>query len=631
LQIELLEERNLLSLAPVNPLLFGLNQPWVDGATYLDSGTPQGAATRDAAARLGAGAQRYPGGTVSTFWDWETGDYVSDPEMHAFPNVNQDARKQLFDANGMAGPDGFYAPLGFNEFGQEAGFQTVWVPNLATGDDGSMPAIVNHAADMFDFMSDNGVPVNFVEMGNEYDLGSFSSRFPNSQDYIRNHVTTVATRVRDLYPDAEIAVGGLWSAHPIWGPPSDYARAVSMLPSRQATWDSVIAANRDYGGISNFDAVVYHNYRMNGDVLPADGGTNNQDWESALLSFPEASLSNAAQNARSVYGDDIRLWVTEFGINHSNITGHDPASLWLNNVVTTTSTWDALFTAGFYLTGVQQNDIYEVMMRHDFAQLVRIAGPDGQNYAEIDPTGQIMAHLFNLAEQSTQMGDLPLANNPVLPVTVLGQDQLRALQGVEFTAPGTETFVILNRGDARQQITLPNDEGFTQVQRWVYRADASVVPGGFAPIPDGSAPWLQGTPMSVAYKQKEINPARSITFTEPGYSLEFVTLSFGTAGVSLLPNADLAAANLAVAGGSALNRERPWSSGNEVALAQRSRGFDWQMFVAVQVCEAARLPGASSALSPSIVNVGSATSDQAEDVTLFPAKLFENSGPIIFS
>jgi hypothetical protein len=523
-QLEILEERNLLAPVLVNPLLFGLNQPWIDGSSYLDPGTSQGAATRDAVARLGVQAMRYPGGTVSTYWDWQPADYVSDAEMHAFPQVDRSGQKQLFDANGMAGPDGFYSPLAFDQFGQGAGFQTVWVPNLATGDSGFTPTIVNHAADLFNFLSDNNVPVNFVEMGNEYDLGSFTSRFANSQGYIRNHVNTVANRVRQLYPDAEIGVVGHWSG-PIWGPPSQYAADVSLLPPRAATWDSGNAANRAFGGISNFDAVVYHNYRMNGDVLPVDPGPNNENWESALLAFPEASLSNLAQNARSVYGDDIRLWMTEFGINHSIIMGSDPASTWLNTTVTNNSTWDALFTAGFYLTAVQQNDIYEVMMRHDFAQLVHIAGPPDQSYATIDPTGQVIAHLFNLAQGSSQMDALTLPNNPVLPVNVLGQDQLTSLQGVEFTAPGTETFVILNRGAGAQDITLPNDGGFTQLERWVYRADAGVVPGGFAPLPAGPAPWATGTPMNVVHDQAVLDPQSTITFCEPGYSLEFVTLT----------------------------------------------------------------------------------------------------------
>jgi hypothetical protein len=523
-RLEILEERNLLALTPVNPLLFGLNQPWIDGSSYLDPGTSQGAATRDAVARLGVQAMRYTGGTVSTYWDWQTADYVSDAETHAFPQVNVDARKQLFDANGMAGPDGFYAPLAFDQFSQQAGFQTLWVPNLATGDSGFTPTIVNHAADMFNFLSDNGVPVKYVEMGNEYDLGSFTSRFTNSQGYIRNHVNAVASRVRQLYPDAEIGVVGHWSG-PIWGPPSQYAQAVSLLPSRQATWDSGNADNRYFGGISNFDAVVYHNYRMNSDILPADAGTNNENWQSALLAFPEASLSNAAENARSVYGNDIHLWMTEFGINHTQITGTDPASIWLNTTATNKSTWDALFTAGFYLTAVQQNDTYQTMMRHDLAQLVNIAGPDGRSYATISPTGQVMAHLFNLAANSTQMGALTLPDNPVLPVSVLGRDQLGALQGVEFTGPGTETFVILNRGNADQNIALPNDGGFTRVERWVYRADANVVPGGFAPIPDGPAPWVQGTPMDVVHEQATLDSTSPITFLEPAYSLEFVTVS----------------------------------------------------------------------------------------------------------
>src|SRR6516162_7279373 len=64
-QLEILETRTLLTLVPVNPMLFGLNQPWIDGSTYLAPGTSQGAATRDAVARLGAQAQRYPGGTVA--------------------------------------------------------------------------------------------------------------------------------------------------------------------------------------------------------------------------------------------------------------------------------------------------------------------------------------------------------------------------------------------------------------------------------------------------------------------------------------------------------------------------------------------------------------------------------------
>jgi hypothetical protein len=222
-RVERLEDRNLLSLVPVNPLLFGLNQPWVDGSSYLDPATSRGEVTRAAVARLGVQALRYTGGTVSTFWDWETADYVSDPEMHAFPQVNQDARKQLFEANGMAGPDGAYSPLAFDRFSQEAGFQTLWVPNLATGDSGSTPEIVNHAADLFSHLSDNGVPVRLVEMGNEYDLGSFTSRFANSQGYIRNHVNTVAARVRQLYPDAAIGAVGFQS-----GPTSP---ACSATPS----------------------------------------------------------------------------------------------------------------------------------------------------------------------------------------------------------------------------------------------------------------------------------------------------------------------------------------------------------------------------------------------------------------
>jgi hypothetical protein len=514
-----------LSLASVNPLLFGLNQPWIDGSSYLDPGTSQGAATRDAVARLGVQAMRYTGGTVSTYWDWQTADYVSDAETHAFPQVNVDARKQLFDANGMAGPDGFYTPLAFDQFSQQAGFQTVWIPNLATGDSGFTPTIVSHAADMFNYLSDNNVSVKYVEMGNEFDLGSFTSRFTNSQGYIRNHVNAVATRVRQLYPDAQIGVVGQWSGGPIWGPPSQYAHDVSLLSARGATWDSGIADNRNFGGISNFDAVVYHNYRMNSDILPIDPGPNNENWQSALLAFPEASLTNAAQNARSVYGDDIRLWMTEFGINHTLITGTDPASIWLNTTATNTSTWDALFTAGFYLTAVQQNDTNQVMMRHDLAQLVNIAGPAGQSYAQISPTGQVMAQLFNLAEHSTQMGALTLPDNPVLPVSVLGRDQLGALQGVEFTGPSTETFVILNRGNADQSVSLPNDGGFTQAERWVYRADANVVSGGFAPIPDGPAPWVQGTPMDVTHDQQTQDPTGAITFSVPAYSLEFVTVS----------------------------------------------------------------------------------------------------------
>ncbi len=523
LQVEQLESRHLLTLAPVNPLLFGLNQPWVDGSTYLDPNSSQGAATRDAVARLGVQALRYPGGTVSTYWDWQTGDYVNDSEMHAFPAVNQDSRKQAFESKGMAGPDGYYTPLAFDQFSQETGFQTVWVPNLATGDDGSTPAIVAHAADMFNYLSDNGVAVNYVEMGNEYDLGSFTSRFSNSQGYIRNHVNTVADRVRQLYPDAAIAVAGLQSG-PIWGPPAQYAQALSQLDARSQTWDSGLAANRYYGGISNFDAVVYHNYRMNASALPTDPGTDNNNWEEALLAFPEASLTNAAQNARGTFGNDIRLWLTEFGINHANLSGTDPRTLWLQNTVTTNSAWDALFTAGFYLTGIQQSDTFQVMMRHDLAQVVRIAGPAGQNYAEIDPTGQVLAHLFNLAAQSEQMGPLTLRHNPRLPVTVMG-DQLRALQGVEFKSDGSETFVILNRDSKNQNVTLPNTAGYTHLERWVYRADATVVPGGFAPIPDGPAPWLQGTPMSVVHGQSALDPNGSISFPIHGYSLEFVTVS----------------------------------------------------------------------------------------------------------
>jgi hypothetical protein len=185
-------------------------------------------------------------------------------------------------------------------------------------------------------------------------------------------------------------------------------------------------------------------------------------------------------------------------------------------------------------------------------------------------------------------------------------------QGVVFAAPGTETFVILNRGDARQNITLPNDGGFTHMERWIYRADASVVSSGFAPIPDGPAPWLQGTPMSVVHKQKALDPNRAITFAEPGYSLEFVTLTSDSNGVAPIPTFGLPTVGLAIAGHSPLESSFGWSSGNAIAgSSQPSRGSEWLLVDSTQLRPAdAQVPILTAPLSVTTVV---ATSNRSGD------------------
>lgn len=76
----------------------------------------------------------------------------SKSELQAFPaNTSVATNAAQFNSNGM-GPDGYYSPLAFAQFAQQAGFQNIWLPNLATGYDGNTEKIVDHALYMFTYL-----------------------------------------------------------------------------------------------------------------------------------------------------------------------------------------------------------------------------------------------------------------------------------------------------------------------------------------------------------------------------------------------------------------------------------------------------------------------------------------------
>ncbi|MGH9838653.1 MAG: hypothetical protein ACREEM_07710, partial [Blastocatellia bacterium] len=145
---------------PFSPDFLGYN----GAATFRELGWGDPDLMR-ALVRLKPPALRHPGGTAANYWDWRTGYFVSGVELPGnyavfprLPNRLEDF-KQAIDA---------------------CGAQPILVLNLLT-------STLDEQLDMLRQARRIGLPVKYLELGNEFYLGlpDYRKKFPTAADYGR--------------------------------------------------------------------------------------------------------------------------------------------------------------------------------------------------------------------------------------------------------------------------------------------------------------------------------------------------------------------------------------------------------------------------------------------------------------
>ena len=325
------EQGRARALAPhffgVNANMTEYDQPWSRPELVQ--------AVRD----LGVQTVRYPGGSIGNVWDWDIGWIAQDvPDEDMVPFI---VRGRIQDRPNR------YTLDNLARLHRETGVDVVFVLNMLTRD-------LAHARRGLRRADSLGIPVRYVELGNEYyfDLPLESRVFPTPEAYGRTAEAWIEA-IREDFPEAAFAVlGGGPRRHP-----------------RQQRWDE-----RVIGSAPSAEAMTYHFYTSSGirereralavgqeGQVEADRSRTPAQRQAATMDSLRSrsgfqrmmmqAFEKAGEAGTRALTDGGRLWVTEF-----NLSGADDAAR---------GTWaNALFVAALY-HGLLDLDAVELVHYHN--------------------------------------------------------------------------------------------------------------------------------------------------------------------------------------------------------------------------------------------------------------------------
>lgn len=134
------------------------------------------------------GLIRYPGGTVSSYWDWKTGWLKKDiPLRKEWKSVTQENPITIEDLKFAC---------------DQTGASPLYVLNMMT-------STLEYQLEMLDHAKNIGLPVQFIELDNEFYLGEefYVKKYPTGKEYGETCNTWIAA-IRKKYPQAKIGVIG---------------------------------------------------------------------------------------------------------------------------------------------------------------------------------------------------------------------------------------------------------------------------------------------------------------------------------------------------------------------------------------------------------------------------------------
>lgn len=256
---------------------FGVNHTSINGP-MLDSQTVVDFMTSDAP-RI----TRFPAGDEINVWDWERG-WVVDPlpdwqeyfrDKDTVYPATLERLKTLHDTTGVI---------------------PMFALNVATSTLDDQLAMLRHAAAV-------GLPVRYVELGNELYWGRYQVIFPTPQDYA-DLVATWSAAIKREFPAAQVAA----VCNNVYAPFGS--------GGRYGTWNSVIAQTIHSSG--TVDAVTMHPYIFS-QYYPeiTDLSEPNLD---RLFATSLMSRESITQTLDTQIPDGIPVWITEF--NFLDRTGY---------------------------------------------------------------------------------------------------------------------------------------------------------------------------------------------------------------------------------------------------------------------------------------------------------------------
>lgn len=356
-------------------------------------------------AELNPGNFRYPGGTVGNFWDWRTGYYneigktvnVIAPSASGPLPYKLDHVKMVYDRTGAA---------------------PVYLINMLTSTYDEQLAMLKYAQSI-------GLPVEYIEMGNEYYLDdhpenyNYLTVYPETTDYT-DMCRVWTAGFRREFPKARISLIGVntpasWTKRP-----------------RAREWNTVVMNHME--GIA-CDAITIHIYPKNGLAAPTPYDMIGQ----SLASVAQEKVLDAS--IRSEYG----LWVTEYNFE----SGSNPfPGQWVHGLAA------ALMSAQLIvMPRVEMICFFNLTAGKSASAIfdadVSIKGQTAPKYA-LSATGEALKMISKAQRGATSVKTVHFSENP--QVSTQKQGKINTLYGFMFGGERPR-LLLINLGSEAKTVT----------------------------------------------------------------------------------------------------------------------------------------------------------------------------------
>ena len=389
---------------------------------------------------LCAGHLRYPGGCVSNYMDWRTGQYMA-------ADLRDPARSQIrVPMRGGAREVQTYRPQELRRILDRTGATPLIAVNMLTD-------TLESTLEMLAYMRTLDIPIKYVELGNEfyltYDMGGNQKKgivgdyakpyhYPTAESYAQE-AKRWAEAINAVYPDAQVAYMAVgWSSNVGW---------VKSCP-RTAGWNDTMRRM-----MPDMKYVTMHRYASAQTTDPLEA-----------FRLTQSEFSEMSKLIHHKFADK-RIWVTEY----NNKGGSGPKGYPYNAMAGTWIHGINLLEATLILMETPQVDLLCVynlspwfMQSLVFAPGTRIpAEPGGKATLDTKPyaltsSGVTFQLLAQAARNASRMLPLRFEANPTLDCT---GGEVETLHGALFAKSDACRGILINLGGRDITVDLSGVNG----------------------------------------------------------------------------------------------------------------------------------------------------------------------------
>lgn len=330
---------------------------------------------------------RYPGGTESQYFDWQTGRSVP---------ASLWTNGTLFNHSYIGTAPHISYPLSeLHYFYQQTGIKPVFCLNMLTKTLSNQIQMLQTAASL-------GIPVHYIELGNElyFNVTDFTNKYPNPIDYVLDVKNNWIPQLSSLFSNAKIAVIGSYDGL------TDLNN--NTVPPRIYTWNDTLFAQ--YVGA---DGITFHYY------IPPNTTTLSNPNITQALAAPFKHWQTMKINTVDKVTNGMECWITEYNLNDGNQTTYSIASSWTHG----------LYTAALFSQMLEEPKI-TMLLNHQitgspaFASLASYT-PFGDTLTNrLTAEGNAMRLIHQAVKGNNTATKLNFSNNPTITVNTTNYPSL---------------------------------------------------------------------------------------------------------------------------------------------------------------------------------------------------------------